>query len=79
MWEALLKLGGSCGVQEMGCGVWGTGCDQLTAIGHAKVTAVGLRTYYKLTGGAVEAFHLYQGHSKKEERLGCMGSFSKAG
>ena len=30
----------------MGCGVQG-----LTAIGHAKVSAVHLKTYYKLTGG----------------------------
>ena len=37
MWEVLLKPGGSCGIQEMGCGVRGTG--------------VHLRIYYKLTGG----------------------------
>ena len=26
VWEALLKLGGSCGVWEKSCEVWGTGC-----------------------------------------------------
>ena len=34
-WEALLRPGGSGGVWEMGCGVEGMGCGQLTAIGHA--------------------------------------------
>ena len=26
VWEALLKLGESCGIRETGCGVWETGC-----------------------------------------------------
>ena len=63
----------------MGCGVWGTGCDQLTAIGHAKVTAVCLMMYYKLTWGKLKLFHLQQGQSKEEGCLGCMRSFAKAG
>ena len=63
--------------RETGCGVRGTGSGQLTAVRLAKLTAIHLRTYYKLTGARLELFHLWQGRSKEEERLGCVEGFAK--
>ena len=56
VWEALLKLGGSCGVWEKSCEVRGLGCGYLTVVRLAMVTAVPLSMYYKLTGGRFEFF-----------------------
>ena len=43
----------------LGNGPWGSGNGLwLTAIDHAKVTAVCLRTYYKHTGGRLKLFNL---------------------
>ena len=58
IWEALLKLGGSWGVWGKSCEVRETGCGRLTPVHLAKVTAVHLSTYYKLTGRILEFFDL---------------------
>ena len=66
---SLLNLGGSCGVREMGCGVWGTDCGSLTADLHTKVTAVHFRMYCKLTGGRLKLFHSGRDATKKKNVL----------
>ena len=57
VWEALLKLSGSCDIREIGCEIWEMGYGKQTAFHLAKVIAVCLQTFYKVNRGKSELFH----------------------
>ena len=62
----------------MGCGVHGMGCGELTAISHTKVTAVHLRTYYKLTRARLKLFS-YSRDAARKNILGTWEALLKRG
>ena len=62
-----------------GCGVGGKGFGYLTAIGHAKVTAVRLRTYYQLTRGRLKLFTFSRDAARKKNVLGAWEASLKPG